>query len=71
MQHLPLPHDSLIGMALADDLASCLDLSYDEDGFQDVHEADHQYDQHGHLERLVLETADVLSVYAEEALRWA
>jgi hypothetical protein len=63
--------DSLIGMALADSEAAHWEASLDEDGYQDTLEADHQTGQHGHLERLVLEAADVLAVYAEEALRFA
>ena len=63
--------DSLVGMALADSEAAHWAASFDDDGYQDTLEADHQMDQHGHLERLVLEHADVMSVYAEEALRWS
>ncbi len=65
--------DSLIGMALADSEAAHWEASFDEDGYQDTLEADHQmgqHGQHGHLERLVLEHADVMAVYAEEATRW-
>ncbi len=63
--------DSLVGMALADSESARWEASFDEDGRQDTLEADHQMDQHGHLERLVLEHADVMAVYAEEALRWS
>jgi hypothetical protein len=63
--------DSLIGMALADSEAAHWEASFDEDGYQDTLEADHQSGQHGHLERLVLEHADVMAVYAEEATRWS
>ncbi len=74
--------DSLIGMALADSEAAHWEASFDEDGrpvtlgensggYQDTLEADHQMDQHGHLERLVAEHADVMAVYAEEATRWS
>jgi hypothetical protein len=63
--------DSLIGMALSDSEAAHWEASFDEDGYQDTLEADHQMDQHGHLERLVLEHADVMAVLAEEATRWA
>ena len=68
---MTIPQDSLIGMALADALAESLASSYDEDGYQDTMEADHQYDQHAYLEREVELAADVLSVYAEEAARFA
>jgi hypothetical protein len=63
--------DSLIGMALADSEAAHWEASFDEDGYQDTLEADHQMDQHGHLGRLVAEHADVMAVYAEEATRWS
>ncbi len=63
--------DSLIGMALADSEAAHWEASFDDDGYQDTLEADHQMGQHEHLERLVLEQADVLAVYAEEATRWS
>lgn len=68
---MTIPQDSLIGMALADALSEGLESSYDEDGYQDTMEADHQYDQHGYLEREVETAADVLSVYAAEAGRFA
>lgn len=68
---MTIPQDSLIGMALSDALAEGLEASYDEDGYQDTMEADHVYDQHGHLEREVEMAADVLAVYAAEAARFA
>jgi len=63
--------DSLIGTALADAEAAHWEASFDEEGYQDTLEADHQMDQYGHLERLVAEHADVMAVYAEEATRWS
>ncbi len=42
--------DSLIGMALADSEAARWAASFDEAGYQDTLEADHQMGQHGHLE---------------------
>lgn len=68
---MTIPQDSLIGMALSDALEESLALSYDEDGYQDTVEADHQYDQHGWLEREVEMAADVLSCFAEDAARFA
>ncbi len=67
----PISPHSLIGMALADAEEAHMRAAYDDDGYMDTLEADYQLDRFGHLERLVLEQADVLSVYAEESLRWS
>lgn len=63
--------DSLVGMALADSESARWEASFDEDGYQDTLEADHQMGQHELLERLVAEHADVMAVFAEEATRWS
>jgi hypothetical protein len=62
---------SLIGMALEDELSRRLEASYDEDGYQDTVEADHVHDQFFYLEREVELAAGVAAVFAEESARFA
>lgn len=71
MTTFSVPSHSLIGMALSDAEQDARSLSRDEDGYLDPHEADHRLGQHDQLELAVAGACDVLSTFAEEALRWA